>query len=159
MKKPVLAILFFFFVLSSIAAQEPYFRLKDISNQWKGYDDLKGSRLTVIDFWATWCQPCIRSIPHLNEMAKEFADRGVNFIGIAVDGPRNQSKIAPFTQSLGISYPILRDLNSEFMSELNVSAVPTLLIYDSDGEQVYFHEGFRPGDELGIHETIESLLE
>jgi len=151
--------LFCIVLVSSTHAQEPYFRLKDLSNQWKGYNDLKGNSLTVIDFWATWCHPCIRSIPHLNEMAAEFADRGVSFIGISVDGPRNQSKISPFTQSLGISYPILRDLNSELMSELGVTAVPTLLIYNADGEQIFLHEGFRPGDELSIRKALVSFLE
>ena len=152
----ILAVLLF--ASATVSAQEPWFRLKDLSNQWKEYGDLKGEKLTVIDFWATWCQPCVRSIPHLNEMAAEFSELGVHFIGISVDGPRNQSKVAPFTRSLGITYPILRDTNSELMTELGVSAVPTLIIYDSDGEQVYYHEGFRPGDEESIRETIEALL-
>ena len=91
-------------------------------------------------------------------MANEFADRGVRFIGVSIDGPRNQSKIGPFMQSLGVSYPILRDLNSELMSDLGVTAVPTLLIYDADGEQLYFHEGFRPGDEIMIRQYIEKYV-
>jgi len=142
-----------------ILAQDPYFRLKDINNQWKEYDDLKGSSMTVIDFWATWCQPCVRSIPLLNDIAQEFADRGVRFIGVSIDGPRNQSKIAPFIQSMGVTYPVLRDLNSELMSDLGVTAVPTLLIYGADGGQLYFHEGFRPGDEVLIRQHIEEHLE
>jgi len=140
-------------------AQEPYFRLKDLDHQWKEYGDLKGSTLTVIDFWATWCQPCIRSIPLLNQMAEEYADQGVRFIGVTIDGPRNQSKISPFIHSMGVTYPILRDLNSELMSDLGVTAVPTLLIYGADGEQLYLHEGFRPGDEETIQKHIEQYLE
>lgn len=146
-------------VFKGLIAQEPYFRLKDISNQWKEYDDLKGKDLTVIDFWATWCQPCVQSIPHLNEMASLYAEKGVAFIGVSIDGPRNQSKIAPFIRSMGVNYPILRDINSELMSELNVTAVPTLLIYDASGELVYTHEGYRPGDEQSIAEEIESFLD
>ena len=115
--------------------------------------------MRLVNLWATWCQPCVQSIPHLNEMAEQYTDRGVAFIGVSVDGTRNQSKLAPFIQSMGVSYPIIRDINSELMSELNVSAVPTLLIYDSSGEEVYIHEGYRPGDEISIAETIEKLLE
>ncbi len=59
---------------------------------------------------------------------------------------------------MGVSYPILRDINSELMSDLGVSAVPTLLVYDVDGELVYFHEGFRPGDEKTIRTHIEKFL-
>jgi len=154
-----LSVLFLGSLVPGMNAQEPYFRLKDLSNQWKEYDDLKGPRLTVIDFWATWCQPCVQAIPHLNTMSALYAERGVAFIGVSVDGPRNQSKISPFIKSMGVSYPILRDINSELMSELNVSAVPTLLIYDSSGKLVHTHEGFRPGDEVLISEMIESSLE
>jgi len=139
-------------------AQDPVFRLQNLNNEWKAYEDLKGDELTVIDFWATWCAPCVRALPLLDELAREFEDRGVQFIGISVDGPRNQSKVKPFVQSKNVSYPILKDLNSELMADLSVSAVPTLLIYNSEGEQLYFHEGFRPGDEDLIREHIEKYL-
>ena len=158
MKKLAFAFLLILILLPGMIAQEPYFRLKNLSNQWQEYDDLKGSNLTVIDFWATWCLPCVKSIPHLDAMALDFAGQGVNFIGVSIDGPRNQSKIAPFTRSLGVRYPILRDMNSELMLELGVTAVPTLLIYNTEGTLLYIHEGFRPGDEQSIRENIESFL-
>ena len=140
-------------------SQEPMFRLQDLDKQWKEYVDLKGSELTVVDFWATWCQPCVKSIPLLNEMAEEFKSQGVNFIGVSIDGPRNQSKIEPFVRSMGVSYPILRDMDSELMSDLNVTAVPTLLLYSADGELLYIHEGFRPGDEEVIRTHIAKHLD
>lgn len=159
MKRHLILLLISFLSASALLAQEPYFRLKDLSNQWKEYGDLKGEQLTVIDFWASWCQPCVQSIPHLNQMAEEYADQGVTFIGVSVDGPRSQSKLAPFIKSMGVTYPILRDINSELMSELGVTAVPTLLIYDASGEMVHLHEGYRPGDEVSIASEIASLLE
>lgn len=91
-----------------------------------------------------WCQPCVRSIPLLNDMAQEFESKGVNFIGVSIDGPRNQSKIQPFLQSMGVEYPVIRDIDSELMSDLGVTAVPTLLMYDSNGDLIFYHEGFRP---------------
>lgn len=132
--------------------------MRDLDNKWQEYENIKGSQLTVIDFWATWCQPCVRSIPLLNEIAEEFETQGVSFIGISIDGPRNQSKVKPFIQSMGVTYPIIRDVDSELMAELGVSAVPTLLIYDSKGELVYFHEGFKPGDEQTIRDHISEQL-
>jgi len=140
-------------------SQEPTFRLENLDNQWKDYQALKGSELTVVDFWATWCQPCVRALPHLNELAEEFSSRGVNFIGVSVDGPRNRNKVKPFVRSMGISYPILLDLDSEVMSDLGVSAVPTLLVYNSEGKLLHFHEGFRPGDEDLIREELLKYLE
>lgn len=142
----------------TLYAQEPFFRLRDLENQWKEYGDLKGTELTVIDFWATWCQPCVRSIPLLNELYGVFGEKGVSFIGVSIDGPRSQSKIQPFIESMGVNYPILRDMDSELMSELGVTAVPTLLVYNKEGELVYLHEGFRPGDEDVVRKHIEKNL-
>jgi len=152
------ALVVLLFVVTMLQGQEPVFRLRDLDNQWKEYEDLKGNQMTVIDFWATWCQPCIRSIPLLNEISEEFAQRGVSFIGVSIDGPRNQSKIKPFAQSIGVTYPILRDTNSELMMELGVTAVPTLMLLDDEGKLIYFHEGFRPGDEETIRKHIENYL-
>jgi thiol-disulfide isomerase/thioredoxin len=146
-------------IITALKSQEPVFRLKDLDNQWKEYEDLKGDRLTVIDFWATWCQPCARSIPLLNEMAEEFDPQGVKFIGVSIDGTRNQSKIQPFIASMGVEYAIIRDIDSELMSELSVTAVPTLMVYDASGDLVYFHEGFKPGDEETIRNHIETFLD
>ncbi len=142
----------------SAFAQQPWFELRNLDMEWITYEEVKGETLTIIDFWATWCQPCLRSIPELNDLYLEFRDQGVGFVGISIDGPRNQSKLKPFVNSLGVEYPIARDINSEVMSEMNVYAVPTLLILDQQGELVFIHEGFRPGDDHIIREKIKEYL-
>jgi cytochrome c biogenesis protein CcmG, thiol:disulfide interchange protein DsbE len=134
------------------------FSLPNMENQMQYYTDLKGDRLTIIDFWATWCKPCVHAIPKLNELYKEYDSENVQFIGINVDGPRNLSKVRPFIQALGVEYPVLLDTDQEVMLRLNVSALPTLLIVNNKDEIVYIHEGYQPGDEKLIHEEIEKLL-
>jgi len=156
-KRSIIAAILFTAV-TSMFSQEPVFRLRDLDQKWMEYSDLSGDNLTVIDFWATWCTPCVKSIPLLNEIFEEYTGKGVRFIGISIDGPRNQSKIKPFIHSLGITYPILRDVNSELMSDLNVTAVPTLLVFDADGEQLFFHEGLRPVDEKLIRNQLDEML-
>ena len=93
----------------------------------------KDGKIRIVNFWATWCQQCVRSIPVLIELSIELKKEDVNFVGISVDGTRNQLKIKPFAQSMGITYPVLRDVNSDLMADLGISAVPTLLVYDSEG--------------------------
>ncbi|SMO92560.1 TlpA family protein disulfide reductase [Gracilimonas mengyeensis] len=151
----------FLIFLSSAAITGPEvynFKLKNLDNQTVSYEELKGEKLTVIDFWATWCKPCIKSIPKLVEMNDRLAAQGVQFIGISVDGPRNLSKVKPFAKSMGVDYPILLDTDNNVMSRLRVYAVPTLLIVNSDDEVVYFHEGYTPGDERMIEAEISKLL-
>ena len=134
------------------------FSLKDTENQTVRLSEISGKSLTVIDFWATWCQPCIRSIPRLVDLSEVYKDQGVAFIGISVDSPRNLSKVKPFARSMGIRYPVLLDSSGELMGELNVTAVPTLLIIDSNNRILYMHEGFSAGDEVAIREEIDKQL-
>lgn len=158
MKKTMsLAILLCF--AGALQAQIPDFELKSANdNSYYNIKDLKGEQLTVIDFWATWCKPCISALPKLNKLSEEFKNQGVSFIGVSTDGPRNQSKVRPFINTHGILYPVLRDPDSKLMDDVNATVLPTLLIYDKNEKLVYYHEGFTPGTELEIKAKIEELL-
>ncbi|MEP0005789.1 MAG: TlpA disulfide reductase family protein [Balneola sp.] len=137
----------------------PNFRLKNLDGRTVSYNQVKGENLTVIDFWATWCKPCVKSIPEFVKMDEEFDDTQVQFIGISIDGPRNKAKVKPFIKSLGVEYPVLRDSESSVMGRLGVRAVPSLLIVNSDNEIIYFHEGYKSGEEVEIKNKILELLE
>ena len=152
--------LLLFYVALGLRAQTIYnFNLENTDNQTVFYNDLKGGKLTVIDFWATWCKPCLNAMPKLNMLADTFGNKGVQFVGISVDGPRNWSKVKPFIQSMGIGYPVLIDKDGELMRDLNINAIPTLLIADGKNEIVYLHEGFNLGDEKIIRSELNKLLQ
>jgi thiol-disulfide isomerase/thioredoxin len=136
----------------------PDFKLKNLDNRRISYSELKGTKFTVIDFWATWCKPCLRAIPKLVEINDEFSDQGIAIIGINVDSPRNTPKIRPYARSMGINYPVLLDINSEVSQELQVTVLPTLMIADTENKIVYVHQGYRPGDEIILREKIIALL-
>jgi peroxiredoxin len=158
-RKTILAFILALPLLTGFQGKIYDFSLKDIDQKTVSFSDIKGDKLTVIDFWATWCQPCIRSIPKLVEMSEEFEDEGVRFVGISIDSPRNVSKVKPFARTMGMSYPVLVDPSGELMGELNVLAVPTLLVVDSDMNIVYTHEGFNAGDEHEIRDEIKKYLD
>lgn len=156
----LMVILFIAGDLNSVQAQTEVhnFRLKNLNNRTVSYKQLKGDSLTVIDFWATWCKPCVKSIPKLVDMYDQLKDQGVQFIGISVDGPRNQSKIKPFSKSLGIDYPVLLDQENNVMSRLRVNVVPTLLIINRKDKIVHYSEGYTAGEEKIIKQTILKYL-
>lgn len=143
----------------SLNAQQVYdFRLEDIHGNQQSYTALKGDKITLIDFWATWCKPCVNSIPKLITLSETYDSTQVAFIGISIDSPRNLAKVKPFVETLGISYPILLDVNQEIYRDLNIAVIPTLIMIDSKNEIIYIHEGFLPGDEELIKEEIDNYL-
>jgi thiol-disulfide isomerase/thioredoxin len=143
----------------SVKAQTIYdFRLENTEGKKVSYTEIQGKNVTVIDFWATWCKPCINSIPKLVELSRSYNPEEVSFIGISIDSPRNLSKVKPFTETVGIGYPVLMDTDQQLMQDLNVTVIPTLLIADAEGEIVYMHEGFAPGDEVLIKEEIDRII-
>ncbi|MBU8920483.1 MAG: TlpA family protein disulfide reductase [Bacteroidales bacterium] len=147
-----------FLLVADAAAGSLEFKLKDLKNHSRSYSELKGNKLTVIDFWATWCKPCGRSIPKLVQLNDKYKEKGVAFIGISIDGPRNLSKVRPYARSKKIDFTVLLDVNGDVMGRMNVKVVPTLIIVDGDDEVVYFHQGYRSGDHKVIEEEIVKLL-
>ncbi|NJK94093.1 MAG: TlpA family protein disulfide reductase [Bacteroidales bacterium] len=134
------------------------FTLKNLSNEQKSFNDLKGEKLTLIDFWATWCKPCNKAIPELNKLYSRFKPQGVEIIGINCDGPRSISKVGPMVKSLQIQYPVLIDINTSLMNDLNLMAYPTLLLVDGEGKILWIHEGYVTGDADVISAEIEKHL-
>lgn len=134
------------------------FQLKDIENTTQSFDGLKGEKLTLIDFWASWCKPCMKAIPELNKIYETYVDKGVQVIGINCDGPRSISKVTPLSKSLQIKYPVLLDLNSEVMNDLNLLAFPTLILVNTEGKILWIHEGYVSGDAEIIISEIEKNL-
>lgn len=156
MKKYLLLFTGLFFCVFA-EAQISTYKLNNLSNEKVSIKDLQGE-YTVVDFWATWCKPCVSAIPKLNTIYQEFAADGVKLIGVNVDSPRNSSKVKPMVKSLGVTYPVLLDPDQELVEEYNVVVFPTLIILNKKGKQVFVHEGFNPGDEELIKAEITNLI-
>jgi len=91
---------------------------------------LKG-KIVVLDFWATWCGPCIAAIPHNNQVAKKYADKGVVFIGVCA--MRGAEKMAATAKAKGITYPIAADDGGATVKAYGVNSYPDYYIIDRSG--------------------------
>lgn len=156
--KKITLLIFSVFISLSGWAQFPDIEAKDIDQNWVSLKDFKGEKLTVIDFWATWCKPCVAAIPKLNSIYGDFSEKGVGFIGVNVDGPRNLSKVKPFATSMNIKYPMVLDPDQDLVNRFNVTVFPTLIVLNEKGKEVFVHEGFNQGDEKLIREKLQKLL-
>ena len=147
-------------ILFSVGMQAQYtFYARDINNNQVALSSLQGEKLTVLDFWATWCKPCVQLIPKLVEIDNRYSEQGVRVLGVNIDDTRSINKVKPFTESLQVSYPILLDTDKELMDEMNVTAVPALVIIDAKGQILWQHEGFSLGDEELIERKLDELLQ
>jgi cytochrome c biogenesis protein CcmG, thiol:disulfide interchange protein DsbE len=114
--------------------------------------DLKGE-LVVLDFWASWCDPCRQSVPILNEVAKQLAAEKVHVLGVNSEAMQ-PAAIDRIGQRWGMAYPVLHDANAEVMVEYDVSALPTLYLIDRQGVVRKSHAG-APSVERLIKEVRE----
>ena len=94
--------------------------------------DLRGN-VVVLNFWASWCAPCIQEMPDFEEMWREFKDRGVVFLGVAVSDVEEDSQA--FADALGVTYQLGLDTTGEITREYRVTSLPTTLLIDRQGNQ------------------------
>ena len=113
----------------------------------------------VLSFWATWCKPCLKEMPHLNRMAGEYEGQ-ITFMAINTDNSKSVAKVAPFVSSKGYDNLIVPlDTGAEVASLLQVGGiVPFLIVYDANGREVYRHVGYKEGDEEELQHELENML-
>ncbi len=114
--------------------------------------DLRG-KIVVVDFWATWCGPCIRSIPHNNEMMEKYADDGVLILGVC-GSSRGQDRMAAVAKEHDIRYPVARDATQRSAKAWRVMWWPTYAVVDRKG--VVRAVGLQPNF---VDDVVDIILE
>ena len=139
----------------------PDFTLKDIDGKaWK-LSDLKGKKIVLIDFWATWCNICKREMPVLERVYKEYKGKGVEFLGIALDDVDKTKQIRKILEEKGVTYPILIDQDQKVATEVYQLAgpIPFKVVIDTNGTIVYDHVGDYVDYPPEIVDVFDQLLE
>lgn len=155
---------FIAFVTPAIAAPElakaraPGFKLESVGGAPLDLEALRGRGPVLLDFWATWCKPCLAAIPELQKLHEEYAPRGLTLIGVSTDGPRNFAKVRPFVARQGITYPVALDEDGNMQQKYQVRAMPMTVLIDTSGTIVHVTQGFRPGEGSRLRAAIDKLF-
>ncbi|MBK7130192.1 MAG: TlpA family protein disulfide reductase [Crocinitomicaceae bacterium] len=112
----------------------------------------------VISFWATWCKPCKLE---LNTIAEEYEtwqeETGVKLIAVSIDDQKTANSVESVVNAAGWEYDIWMDPNGEFKRALGVNNVPHTFLLDGEGNIVYSHNNFVPGDEEVLYEHVKEI--
>jgi peroxiredoxin len=138
--------------------QAPNFKARDVTGEPLELDRLLQRGPVLLDFWATWCKPCVESLPELQRWHRVYGPRGLTVVGVSVDGPRNFSKVRPFAASRGLMYPIVIDQDGTIQRLYQVLAIPTAFLIDTSGAIVRVRMAYRPGEGAAFEKIIEDLL-
>jgi peroxiredoxin len=119
--------------------------------------DLQGE-VVYVDFWASWCLPCIRSLPEISTLYEQYRDQGFEVIAITIDNPLEDA--TEFLQDLDapLGYRIAADADADVMDAYGVRGMPTSFLVDRDGVIRMIHEGYRDGDLQRIENELTPLL-
>ncbi len=129
------------------------FTLQDLSGKSVKLSDYKG-KVILIDFWATWCPPCVASIPGIEKIHKGYKDKGLVVLAVSLDDGGWDS-VKSFVAEKGISYPVLKG-TEEVSSQYQVRTIPMLLIVGKDGRITKRYLGY--GNEEDLEQDIKAVL-
>ena len=112
--------------------------------------------VVMLNFWASWCGPCKQEMPLLDDLHKRYSRAGFTVIGVNVEQDTNAAKSV--LKNIPVSFPVLFDTTSKVSKLYDVSAMPTTVMIDRDGNVRYQHKGYKPGYENEYRQQIKQLI-
>lgn len=137
----------------------PSVDIKTLEGKTVNIQDYVGKgKITVISFWATWCSPCKKELDAISDIYGDWqSDYNMELLAITVDDSRSLTKVPAMIETKGWEFTVLSDSKSDLRKALNFQAVPQTFLLDENGDIVYSHSGYTPGDEFELEEKIKAL--
>jgi peroxiredoxin len=138
-----------------VGDRAPSFELADDSGSGARLEDYRG-KYVLVNFWATWCAPCVQEVPSLNTLQREFEENGFVVLGISVD--ENKEAYDRFLENFDVSFPTVRDPEMAVASLYGTTIYPESYLIDRDGQVVRKYIGPENWMNPEIVNYLRSLL-
>ncbi|MBN9160922.1 MAG: hypothetical protein BGO98_49820 [Myxococcales bacterium 68-20] len=136
------------------------FTTKDVDGQTFRLSDHVGKSVILIDFWATWCEPCLAEFPHLQTLYDQNKSKGFIVVAVSMDGPDSIAMVPAFVKRNGLTFPVVLDEDSRIASIYNPrKSAPLSVLIDRAGHIVVVREGYNPGDDELIAADVRRVLD
>ena len=142
------------FAIAQKGQPAPPFKVTSISGQPLSLANYKGHVL-ILDFFASWCEPCKRSIPHIMELNKKYGKQGLQILGLSLD--EDKDDLVEFAGPLKLNYPVAL-ANEDLQTEYGLRSIPTLFIINKKGIITEKFMGMTDEVKKNIETTIKRLL-
>ena len=144
---------------ADVGATAQDFTARDTDGNTFRLSDHIGKEVVLIDFWATWCQPCLAEMPHLEKMQTEYKSKGLLVVAVSMDGPESIADVPAFAKRNQMNFPVLLDEDSSIASIYNPrKSAPLSAIIDKQGRIAAVREGYNAGDEAYVKADVEKVL-
>lgn len=138
-----------------ISGKAANFTLKSRTGKNIKLSELRG-QVVMLNFWASWCGPCRKEMPLLEKIHKKYKRLGFTLLGVNVEQDSKAAK--RYLKNVKVSFPILFDNTNKTSKLYNVSAMPTTILIDRNGNKRFLHKGYKPGYENDYKKQIKKLL-
>jgi thiol-disulfide isomerase/thioredoxin len=135
----------------------PAFATKTPDDKDIALADFKG-KVVMLDFWATWCGPCMQAIPAVQRLSEQFKDRPVAIVGVNRDKAGDESKVKRTIERKALTFHQAMDTPGTIAKAYKITAIPALILIDKEGVVRAVHVGYGPGEEKVLAAEIEKLL-
>ena len=140
---------------ASMQGKAPNFTLKSNTGKNIKLSELRG-QVVLLNFWASWCGPCRQEMPLLEKLQQRYSALGFTVLGVNVEEDSSKAKI--LLKDIPVSFPILFDTQNTVSKQYKVSAMPSTVMIDRNGNMRYLHKGYKPGDEAQYKKWIKQLV-